>query len=118
LLVIEAEGPAHDPTSVRLRAEELTETTVGAQNRAKVLQALTTLDRVPADQGEAGVPVTAIIKTVTLSDKSVRAHLRALAKENLARQVGAQLVPRPGQRGAAKIPLWRAADSPNPEAPA
>jgi DNA-binding transcriptional ArsR family regulator len=105
-MVIQAEGEPHDPRVLRLRAEELAETTVGAQNRTKVFAALRNGDSVPADEGKAGVPVSAIVATTKLSDKSVRAHLKELWKDGLVQVAGYQLVPRPNGKGATKVPLW------------
>jgi len=90
-----------------------------AQFRDRVLQAIRTLDPVPADQGKAGVPVTAIVASLTLSAKSVRSHLRDLEKETLAKLTGHVLTPRPeGKKGATKTPLWVAVTTPTPETPA
>ena len=57
-LVFESEGPVHDPTWVRLRAEELTETSVRARNLDAVLQALGTVPPSSAVEGLPGVLIT------------------------------------------------------------
>jgi hypothetical protein len=106
-LIFEAEGPSEDPTLVRLRAEALAETTTGAQNRDKVQKALQTLDRIPADTGQAGVPVAAIAQATKLSDKTVRQHLGDLRKDGFAVEAGAVFQAHiSGKKGAKKIPLW------------
>ena len=46
-LVIESDGPLHDPVALRLRAEPLTDATDHEQTRGTILQALRTLDADP-----------------------------------------------------------------------
>src|SRR5262249_39908811 len=83
-LLFEREGPRGGPSGGGSGAGARADTTAGAQNRQKVLQALQTLDRTPADEGLGGVPVAAIARATKLSTKTVRGHLHALQEGGLA----------------------------------
>lgn len=89
-LVFESEGPAHDPLWVRLRAEELTETSIRARTLDAILQALSTIPPTPNldDGGRPGVPVEELIKVVKVSEKTVRTCLKDLEKASKAESVG------------------------------
>jgi hypothetical protein len=85
---LESEGPVHDPLWVRLRAEELTETSVRARNLDAVLQALGTVPSTPAVEGSAGVLITSLVSAVKLSDKTIRGCLKDLEAAGKATIVG------------------------------
>ncbi len=109
-LVIESEGPAHDPTWIRVKALDLTEANAGAKNRQKILDALRTLTPVLAEDTKTlGIPLTGVVEAVGLSDKTVRAHLSLLAQEHAARVVGT--LRRPAARGTTRVPLWAALET-------
>jgi hypothetical protein len=87
-LVFESEGPVHDPTWVRLRADELTETSVRAQNLDRVLQALGTVPPSAAVTGRPGVLILSLVAALTLSDKTIRGCLKNLEAAGKAAVVG------------------------------
>jgi hypothetical protein len=101
-LVFEAEGPVHDPDWVRLRADELTETSVRARNLDAVLQALGTLPPTPSLDGAAGVAVKDLIATLKLAEKTVRTCLKDLETAGKAAVVG---------KAAKNAALWTATDA-------
>jgi hypothetical protein len=111
-LVIDSDGPTHDPTELRVRAVELAEAGTGTKNRESLLAALRTLTPVPADDllGAHGLPVDTLAKAVGLSEKTVKAHLKLLQGDQAARIVGHVL--RQGSRGVTKAPLWTAVEPP------
>ncbi len=75
-LVIEAEGPAHDPVRIRLRAED---DGSGEDADELVYQAVATLPAESALAGKPGVSVASIAaKAVKRSDKTIRRSLRRL----------------------------------------
>jgi hypothetical protein len=87
-LVFEAEGPVHDPDWVRLRADELTETSIPARNLEAVRQALGTLPPSTPVEGAPGVLVMTLVPVLKLSDKTIRACLKDLEEAGDAAQVG------------------------------
>jgi hypothetical protein len=97
-LIFESEGPVHDPTWVRLRAEELTETSVRARNLDAVLQALGTVPPSAAVEGLSGVLILSLVAALKLSDKTIRGCLKDLEVAGKAAVVGK------ASKGAA---LWR-----------
>ncbi len=98
-LLVESEGPPHDPRWIRLRAEDLTESSVRERNMETVLQALQTLPATEAIEGKPGVPVDTLAKTVKLSDKTVRECLKGLREQEKAEVVG---------KGSNNANLWSA----------
>lgn len=104
-LIIESEGPPHDPTWLRLRAEDLTDATAGTKNREAVLEALRGLAPIPADDtGALGLPVDALAEKLGFSKRTVRDHLAHLRDNGVARIVGTAT--RQGKRGQTKADLW------------
>jgi hypothetical protein len=87
-LVFESEGPVHDPLWVRLRADELTETSVRARNLDAVLQALGTVPPSAAVEGLPGVLILSLVPAVKLSDKTIRGCLKDLEAAGKAAVVG------------------------------
>ena len=88
-LVIESEGPSHDPTLIRLRAEELETGAKTEQLKEQVFQAVATLPKTAPISGKPGVTIKAI--TVALnrrSDKPIREALKTLEAEGRVQAVG------------------------------
>ncbi len=74
-LVIEAEGPRHAPTLVRLRAEE---DRAGEDVDDAVAQAVATLPKTEASAGRPGVSVQTLVTAMKKSDKTIRRSLKRL----------------------------------------
>lgn len=74
-LIIEAEGPEHDPVWIRLRAED---DRSGEDADEVIYQAVATLPTEAALAGKPGVPVATIAGAVKRSDKTVRRALKRL----------------------------------------
>jgi AAA domain len=77
-LRLEFEGPAHDPTTVRLVVAEVPQAPGAAEVDELLIQALATAPTVPAKEGRGGVPIENLIAAVKKSDKTVRDGLRRL----------------------------------------
>jgi hypothetical protein len=77
-LRFESEGPIHDPVWVRLRAEELTESSIRARHLDAVLQALGTVAVTAPTEGLPGVTVKDLVASLKLAEKTVRTCLKDL----------------------------------------
>jgi hypothetical protein len=79
-LTIESEGPLHDPTWVRLKAEDLAQGNRAADeaNDERVLEALAVLAPVPAREGRPGVTLEAIFTAAKMSERTTRRSLTRL----------------------------------------
>jgi len=78
-LRIEFDGPAHDPSLIRLVVEEIkTEAAAGAETDELVYQAVATCPTTPAVEGRAGVPLAALMAATKKSDRTVRRSLDRL----------------------------------------
>jgi hypothetical protein len=87
-LVFESEGPVHDPAWVRLRAEDLTESSVRERNLDAVLQALGTVPKTAPIEGAAGVAIRDLVATLKLAEKTIRTCLKDLETAGKAAAVG------------------------------
>jgi hypothetical protein len=87
-LVFESEGPVHDPLWVRLRAEDLTESSVRERNLDAVLQALATLPPTTPVEGAAGVAIKDLVAALKLAEKTIRTCLKDLETGGKAAVIG------------------------------
>jgi hypothetical protein len=71
-LVIEGEGPHHEPTSLKLTAEDDEQKSKDSEVDELVYQAIATLPRTEALAGKPGVLLKDVIGAVKRSDKTVR----------------------------------------------
>lgn len=86
ILKIESEGPAHDPTSVRLLVEE----DVDPQNVDEtVYQAVATLPKQDAIRNQPGVSLSALVTELKKSEKTVRRSLDRLCAAGRCMVTGA-----------------------------
>jgi hypothetical protein len=84
-LRLEAEGPAHAPTLVRLVAED---DAADSGIDDLVAQAVATLPPAPAVSGQSGVTVKALAEALKKSDKTIREALKRLLSAGRCLEVG------------------------------
>jgi hypothetical protein len=87
-LKIAVDGPAHDPRTITLQVEEITEQSAADQTEGQILQAVSSLPKQVPSAGKAGVPIKAIATATRRSDKTVRRHLKALERRGLVEVAG------------------------------
>ncbi|WP_413935150.1 AAA family ATPase [Nitrospira sp. BLG_1] len=88
-MTIESEGPAHEPTSIRLRVDDVSAEPAAEQLKERVYEAITTLPTTEPLQGKAGVTLKSIQQHLKRkSDKPIREALRALHAEEQITKVG------------------------------
>lgn len=77
-LLIESEGPSHAPTLVRLIAKTDEEAASDADD--VIAQAVGTLPKSVAVEGQSGVSITTLVQTLKKSDKTIRRALERLVE--------------------------------------
>jgi hypothetical protein len=86
-LVIESEGPAHQPTMVRVRAQDEPEGRA-QDSRERIYEAVAALPPTLPLTGQPGVTLHAICAAVRCSEKTARVTLEALRAEGRVRVAG------------------------------
>jgi hypothetical protein len=98
-LVIESEGPTHDPTLIRLKAEDLETGTAEEELKEQAVQALATLPKTEALMGCPGVTLRTITEALKRkSEKPIRQALQSLHADGRVHVVG---------KGPYQADLWK-----------
>jgi hypothetical protein len=84
----ETDGPAHDPTLVRLHADDLGKASAAEELKEKVFEATSRLPAEEALTGQGGVSIKALAADVKRSNKPVRDAVALLVAEERLRETG------------------------------